>query len=134
MIYVPQEWRCDAARWNMMRFLCLNYPRWIQEARDIKLAYRATFDAPTSGGDKSSEVERKVEELEAYTSQIELIERCCRMATEQNPEVYNALLKVVTTGVPVAYVPSPVGRRQMFKYKRTFFFILDEELSKIKIM
>lgn len=134
-MYIPQEWRCDSARWNMLKYYALSYPKWINEVNDIKLEYRAACGVMGSGGDGASEVERKVERIEKLRENIELIERCCRKATEQKSNVYYyALLTAVTTQIPISHIPSPIGRRQMFTYKREFYYLLDDELSKKNIL
>lgn len=132
--YVPQDWRCDPARWNMMIHYCRGYPRWKREVNDIRLEYRAAGGAASSGGDNGSEVERKVERMVRLEDNIELVERCCREAVSRNLKVYPSLLAWVTTTLPADYIPSVVGRRQLSRYRKQFFFLLDEELTKRNVM
>lgn len=132
--YVPKDWRCDNARWNMMIHYCRGYPKWKQEVQDIKLEYRASGSGSAGGGEQASEVERRVERMMRLQDNIELIERCCRDAVTRNPAVYQSLLISVTTKISMDHISSPISRRQLGKYRREFFFLLDAELAKRNIL
>lgn len=134
MIYVPKDWRCDSARWNMMVHYCRGYPKWKAEVLDIKLEYRASGTQSSGGGDNTSEVERKVERMMRLQDNIELIEKCCTKASSRNPAVYSSLLQSVTSRIPLDYINAPVGRKQLSRYRKEFFFWLDSELQKRNIL
>lgn len=133
-LYVPKDWRCDTARWNMMIHYARGYPKWRQEVLDIKLEYRASGSGSAGGGEAASEVDRKVERMMRLQDNIELIERCCRGAVTRNPAVYQSLLQSVTTRMPLDYINAPVGRKQLSRYRKEFFFLLDAELAKRNIL
>ena len=131
--YIPKDWRCDPSRWQMMIHYCRGYPKWKQEISDIKLAYRASGQGASGGGDVS-EVERKVERMSQLTESVEMIEKCCREATENKPYVFSSLLLSVTQKIPLDGINSPVGRKQLSRYRKRFFFYLDAELQKKNII
>ena len=118
----------------MMVHYCRGYPKWKQEVLDIKLEYRASGSGSAGGGESSSEVERKVERMMRLQDNIELVERCCRTSAQKNPAVYHSLLQSVTSRVPLDYINAPVGRKQLSRYRKEFFYLLDAELQKRNIL
>lgn len=132
--YVPADWRCDNESWKIMLNYCRCYPKWKQELNNIRLEYRAAGGSSSGGGDSSSEVELKVERMMRLEDKIDLVERCCREAVDRNLKVYAPLLLWVTTKTPADHIPSPIGRRQLIKYRKQFFYLLNEELIKRNIL
>lgn len=128
-VNIPKDWRCNPHRWKMMGNYAKCYPSWKKEVNDIKLQYRAA--GGNSGGSASalSEVEQKVERMERLSLNIEIVEKCCRDATEDTP-YYQELLNNVTTGTPAL----SIARRQFGKYRRKFFYQLNTELEKNNIV
>jgi hypothetical protein len=118
----------------MMIHYARGYPKWRAEILDIKLEYRASGSGSASGGEGSSEVERKVERMMRLQDNIELIERCCRESVKRNPAVYQSLLTSVTNKIPLDYINAPIGRKQLSRYRKEFFYLLDNELAKRNIL
>ena len=118
----------------MMKHYARCYPEWKREINDIKLSYRAA--GANSGGSASalSEVEQKVERMEHLSDKVQMIEQCCRDATETKPCFYAALLTSVTETVPVDQVFTSMSGRQLKRYRRKFFFRLDEMMMSKKII
>ena len=118
----------------MMKHYARCYPEWKREINDIKLSYRAA--GANSGGSASalSEVEQKVERMEHLSDKVNMIEQCCRDATETKPIHYNALLVSVTENVPVDQVFTQITGRQLKKYRRKFYFRLDAMMQEKKII
>lgn len=128
-IYIPKDWQCDRHRWLMMKHFTRCYPNWKKEINDIKLQYRAA--GASSGGSATalSEVEQKVERMEHLSLNVQIVERCCRDATDGTP-YYRELLNNVTIGTE----PLSITRRQFGKYRRKFFYQLNIELEKNNIV
>lgn len=129
--YVPQGWRCDPVRWNRLIWWCRGYPEWKQKVNDIRLEYRASGAGSGSiGGGDASEIERKVERMERLNLNIQLLETCVNIAVDDRTELFQPLLTSVTVKVPQDRLNSPVSARQLRKYRREFFYLLDNELQK----
>ncbi len=133
-VYVPKEWHCNRERWLMMLHYARCYPDWLKEINDIKLAYRAA--GANSGGSASalSEVEQKVERMEHLSDKVNMMEQGCRDATETKPSLYNAQLTSVTENIPIDQVFTQITGRQLKKYRRKFFYQLDNMMQKKNII
>ena len=132
-VYIPKDWQCDKHRWLMMRHYAQRYPLWKREINDIKLQYRASGES-SGGSAPASEVEMKVERMEKLSTNIEIVEKCCRGAVSNKPYLYDCLLQSVTTNTRADDLNAPIGRMQISRYRKSFFFLLDQELESHNII
>lgn len=124
---LSKKYDISKARYRELRYFCLQYPEKKRRANDTyQLSAAASSGAPSSPN-PSNPTERQAESQQKAKQDVDLIEKCVRIACAGSPGLYNALLTSVVTETKYEYMPVPCGRRQFYEKRREFFCILDRE-------
>lgn len=118
------DYNISREKYNELKYFCLQY--W-QKKRDLHNNYglgALVNDGMPRGSDYSNPTERVALRNDILRKDIELIEQT---ALEADSEMYQWLLKNVTSGVPYEYMDVPVGRRQFYESRRYFFYLLAQK-------
>jgi len=126
--YVPKAFEKKPYRYRELQAFCLQYNQYKEEATDIRLQYRATGSGGSGGGEQVSDTESKAERLLAITKKIDVIERTAADVCRNKPQMFNPLLKAVTTRTPLYMINTEAAEITLKRYRQTFFALLDERI------
>ena len=119
------EYHIDRYRYFELKYFCLQYSDWVNKERQIVAIESTDIESVKIQSHGRSVVERAVDKALPYQSKIELVERCCRSASEEYKDI---LLLGVTKGLTYdklrAKFNIKISRDQYYKMYRRFFWIL----------
>lgn len=118
------DYNISREKYNELKYFCLQY--W-QKKQIISRGY-GIHAAANNGMPRSSAVGNPTEQQAMRNAkmkeEIELIEQTAR---EADPEIYQWILKSVTSGVPYEYMDVPKARKQFYESRRYFFYLLSQK-------
>lgn len=119
-----EKYSISGNRYRELKYFCRQY-----REKQAQLREMTEVSAPKmQEGGKSG----RVSDLTADTAvrgaelrkDLEMIEQA---AVETDTELYGYIISNVTDGIPYEHLGVPMGRRQFYKMRRKFFFILSKK-------
>lgn len=118
------DYNISREKYNELKYFCLQY--W-QKKQDLHNSYglgALVNDGMPRGSGCSNPTESAAVRNDALQKDIELIEQT---AIEADPEIYQWLLKNLTSGVPYEYMDVPKCRSDFYGSRKYFFYLLAQK-------
>lgn len=118
------DYNISRAKYNELKYFCMQYE---EKKREIHNSYglgAVVSDGMPKGNLPGNAVERVAIRNAMLQNDVELIEQT---ALEADPDIYQWLLRNVTSGIPYEWLNVPAGRRQFYESRRYFFYLLSQK-------
>lgn len=119
-----EKYNISGNRYRELKYFCRQYREKQERLREMtELAAMTVQEGGRSGkvSDVTADTAIRRETLQKDLDSIE------QAAMETDAELYGYIIRNVTDGIPYEYLGAPMGRRQFYKMRRKFFFILSEK-------
>ena len=119
-----EKYRISGNRYRELKYFCRQYREKQALLRELtEIAAAAMQEGGRSGkvSDVTADTAIRRETLQKDLDSIE------QAAMETDEELYGYIISNVTDGISYEYLGVPMGRRQFYKMRRKFFFILSEK-------
>ncbi len=124
---LPKKYRISSERYRELYYFCLQYEEKKSRANDTYFLKASGTSGGGKGFNSSSPTERSAESAINDKRDVELIEKCIRLACGDDAGLYESLLMNITKGIPPERMNTPIGRRQFYERRSNFYFLLDKE-------
>lgn len=118
------DYNISRAKYNELKYFCMQYE---EKKREIHNSYglgAVVSDGMPKGNLPGNAVERVAIRNAMLQNDVELIEQT---AMEADPDIYQWLIKSVTSGVPYEYMNVPLSRTKFYDSRRYFFYLLAQK-------
>ena len=115
------DYNISRAKYNELKYFCMQYE---EKKREIHNSYglgAVVSDGMPKGNLPGNAVERVAIRNAMLQNDVELIEQT---AMEADPDIYQWLIKSVTSGVPYEYMNVPLSRTKFYDSRRYIFYLL----------
>lgn len=136
-IYTPvksETMRLEKHRYLELKRFCLQYPRWLVEARDALELSAVKMDGMPHGTDVGDPTERAVEKREVAMSHIDMVDRCAKSVGDGvwfNALIHNVCLDETYEEIKLKHPEFlPTSKRVAFTIAKARFFTLLDEARK----
>lgn len=119
-----EKYRISGNRYRELKYFCRQYREKQARLRELTEVAAAAMQEGGRNGKVSDITADTAIRREALQKDLDSIEQA---AMETDAELYGYIIRNVTDGIPYEYLGVPMGRRQFYKMRRKFFFILSEK-------
>ncbi len=115
------SWR----RYRELKYFCMQYNEKKEKIKSIVGLSAVNYSGtPGAKGVFHSQTETQAIKIAGLRNDIKLIDDT---AMEADSTIYKQLLENITDGVPYEYLQVPCGRRQFYRARRKFFYLLSQK-------
>ena len=118
------DYNISRAKYNELKYFCMQYEEKKKEIHNSYGLGAVVSDGMPKGNLPGNAVERVAIRNAMLQNDVELIEQT---AMEADPDIYQWLIKSVTSGVPYEYMNVPLSRTKFYDSRRYFFYLLAQK-------
>ncbi|MEG1550658.1 MAG: hypothetical protein RR355_00130 [Oscillospiraceae bacterium] len=123
-----QKFNISRARYDELRGFCLQYNEWKQRLKELRELSSAQY---SNGGGKSgisNPTEKAAIKSIEYLNKIDLVEKALKIAVGNEKNIYDEMLKNITSGIKFEDLNIPMCRTDFYNSRTAFFVNLDKLL------
>lgn len=123
-----EKYEISKYRYRELKNFCLQYNEKKQQLAALRGLGAVIYNDEPHGSGISNPTAAKAERAQQLARNIDLIEQTVMEVDSINYDIL--LANVTATNLPYEYLSPACGRRQFYKNRRRFFYLLDKKLSK----
>lgn len=130
--YLPNmlDYGISKKRYIELKYKALQYPEWLRNRQECyELNVTASDGMPHGSSGSTSTTEHKADMASKYSELIAIVDDCIKEAVKPDSNIADYLRKSVCFGVPFHHLGVPAGKNKFSKYRRKFFYLLDQKVK-----